>query len=164
MAQNLSYNGSASTLTPSNFWILPGSNMFTKLMYHSAGGILRVDRSWAVKLRTLANSHCLHSVTQRSVKDSYQDWWTNWKGGTSLPSTRPTPSPCASLGLAEAPNMDRDTFHLLSISSPLCSQIRLATTFALKPGFQKKPRNTWILFSSWHIWRTKQHRMCSKGR
>ena len=138
------YAGFTRTLTPSNFWILSTSNMFTKLVLEES--VFRVDQSWVARLRKFENSHYSHSVIQRSVRSSYQDWQTSWKGGTSHHSTKPTPSPCARVNLVDAPNMAHGAFHSLSISWPLSSQMCWAAIFTLKPVFQKKPWNSWFFF------------------
>ena len=143
--------GFTRTLTPTNFWILSGSNLSTKLML--AGSILRVDQSWAMKHKKFQLSLFPFHCSAMSVEFIPRP--ENPLKGWNFSSFHQTQSPCAWVGLGDAPNLARGTFHSLSISLPLSSQICSAAICTLKPVYQKKPRNTWMLFSSWHIWRTK---------
>lgn len=107
------------------------------------------------------NPHYFHSIVQRWVRNPYQDWRTNWKSGTSHHSTNPI-----SLCLNQSGWCTKCASWYISLIVHLFA-FEFTDVFSchrtLKPVFQKKPKHTWMLFLSWHIWRTKWNKMCLKG-
>lgn len=92
MTGNLRYQ-IASTLTPSNFWLLSESNMFTMLVRHCAPEPkIWFEQNWAVRLRKVEDS--LFTLCYSEINEEFMArlWGTNWKGGAPQPPTGTTPS------------------------------------------------------------------------
>lgn len=151
---------------PINFSILFGSNMFTKFVHLCSRRVHTLDwsklgsktqKTWKLLLITLCYSETSEEFMVRLLG-------TKWKGRTPQPSTKPITLPCAWVNLVNSPYVAHGAFHSLSIPWPLNSQMCSVATFTLKPSFQKKSRNIWIIPLSLHTWRPKQNKTCLKGR